>query len=202
MCKELDGNYAGQSGNIGTHLVYLTNCVKANVDLKLVRDHYIASGAPTPPVDGIRNASTGAIFLYQCDKSDVTVGLIDGWGREAIYLLDCTKSEVTLGHAQGKYVTAYSGVQVSGTNNSVNRASVDFAGASAVGFDTKYGFLSNVIATNTRENSGVNFGHTGYPATGSVAENIVVDGAFGIGISVLSSSQDLSINNFSVQNTG
>jgi hypothetical protein len=202
MCKDIDGNYAGQSGNIGTHLIYLVNCSNAVADIKMVRDHYIARGAAMTSVDGFRNTSSGAIFLYQCNKSVVTVGLIDGWGREAIYLLNCTKSEVTLGHAQGKYVTEYSGVQVSGQNNSVNRASVDFAGASAVGFDTQYGFLSNVIATNTRENSGVNFGHTGYPATGSVAENIVVDGAFGIGISVLSASQDLSINNFSVQNTG
>lgn len=200
--NELNGNYAGQVGNIGTHLIYLTNCVSPSVNLRNTHDHYVASGAATPSVDGIRNTSTGAIFLYQCSKADVNVRLLEGWGREGIYLLNCTKSEVTVGHCQGKYLTEYSGVQVSGVNNSINRASVDFAGASAVGFDTSYGFLSNVIATNTRENSGVNFGHTGYPATGSVAENIVVDGSFGAGISVLSSSQDLTINNFSVQNTG
>ncbi len=71
-----------------------------------------------------------------------------------------------------------------------------------MGFDTRYGALSNVIATNTRENSGVNFGHPSLPATGSVAENIVVDGTFGYGITVAASSHDVSINNFTIRNTG
>jgi hypothetical protein len=35
-----------------------------------------------------------------------------------------------------------------------------------------------------------------------VAENIVVDGTFGSGITVAASSQDVSINNFTVRNTG
>lgn len=200
--KELDGNYAGQSGTIGTHLIYLTNCPDAKVAVQLLHDHYVSSGAPMPSVDGIRNVSCGPVVLWQCARAIVDIGLISGWGREAIYVLNCTKAEVTLGHAQGKYLTEYSGVQVSGVGNSLNRASVDFAGASAVGFDTAYGFISNILATNTRENHGVNFGHTGYPATGSVANNIVVDGAFGNGIQVGASSQGVSINNFSVQNTG
>lgn len=200
--REIDGNYDGQVGNIGTHLIYADQCDDISIDVKYIHDHYVASGAATPSVDGVRNMSSGCIFVYDSDRAKVNVGLLDGWGREAIYLLNCRWSDVTLGHAQGKYLTEYSGVQVSGSYNTVNRASVDFAGASAVGFDTRRGTISNIIATNTRANSGVNFGHTGYPATETVASNIIVDGAYGYGISVLSSSQDLTIDNFSVSNAG
>ena len=200
--REIDGNYAGQSGNIGTHLIYTTGCDDISINVKYAHDHYIASGATMPSVDGIRNASSGGIFVYDSDRAKVNVGLFEGWGREAIWLYHCRWGDMTLGHAQGKYTTEYSGLQVEGAYNTVNRASVDFAGASAVGFDTRYGALSNVIVTNTRENSGVNFGHPSEPATGSVAENIVVDGTFGSGISVAASSHDVSINNFTVRNTG
>lgn len=202
-CREIDGNYAGQTGNIGTHLIYLQECANPVVNIKYAHDHYISSSAVLTPSGGAyRDTSSGAILLYRCTEANVNVGLLEGWSREGVYLQECNNSQVTLGHAQGKYLTEYSGLQVSGTYNNINRASVDNAGASAVGFDTVYGSVSNIIATNTRENSGVNFGHAGLPASGSVANNIVVDGSFGAGITVLANSQDVSINNFSVQNTG
>lgn len=200
--NEINGNATEQSGNIGTYLVYLVECHDAVVDLAYAHDHYIASGAETPPTDGVRGVSTGAVFLYRCDRATVKVGLLSGWGREGIYLEECNHSTASLGHAQGTGLTEYSGLQVKGKYNSVERASVDNAGASAVGFDTMYGSISNVIATNTRENAGVNFGHTGFPATGSVASNIVVDGAYKAGISVGASSQDVVINGFSIRNCG
>ncbi len=202
IINELDGNVIGQSGNIGTHLVYLINCVKPIVNIKYMHGHYVASGAAMPPVDGIRNKSSGCVFLYQATEAKVDIGMISGWGREAVYLLNCNNSEASLGHAQGTGFTEYSGIQVSGRNNKILHASVDNAGASGVGFDTAYGSISNIISTNSRANSGVNFGHLGYPATGSVAENIVVDGAYAYGISVASSTIDLSISNFNVSNSG
>lgn len=134
----------------------------------------------------------------------VNVELLSGWGREGIYLLDCAHSNVRLGHAQGHATrnTEYSGVQVSGSYNTIDRASVDFCGASGVGFDTSNGTISNIISTNTREYHGVNFGHIGFPANNSVATNIVVDGATRSGIKVSSGTSDLTIDNFSVQNSG
>lgn len=201
--KELDGNSAGQSGLIGTHLLYLTNCVAPLVKISHAHDHYYDVAAPAPSVDGIRDASTGAIFLYQCGRAQVDVGLLENWGREGLQLRECTHSSVALGHAQGSATGGeYSGLQVSGWNNKVLRASVDSAGASGVGFDTIHGELSNVLSTNTRENHGVNFGHTGFPASGSIASNIVVDGAFRHGISVGASTQDLGISGFTVKNAG
>jgi len=202
--KEIDGNFAGQSGSIGTHLVYLTNCTAPSVSVGYAHDHYISSSAPMPSVDGYRNTSTGAVWLYQCDKPLVDVSLLSSWGREGVYLQNCTKGVCTVGHCQGNATrnTEYSGVQVSGTNNQLLRASVDFAGASGVGFDTQNGIISNILSTRTRENHGVNFGHPGFPASGSVASNIVVDGCFVDGIKVSASTVDLTIDNFSVRNAG
>lgn len=200
--NEIDGNYAAQVGQIGTHLVYLRNCEGVKLDVKYAHDHYTGSGAPMPSVDGTRDASSGAILLYRCHKANVNIELLSGWSREGVYLQECNYASVDLGHAQGVYETEYSGLQVKGDYNRVVRASVDFAGASGVGFDTRYGTLSNVVSTNTRENHGVNFGHTGFPATGSVANNIIVDGAFGYGITVAANSEDVSISNFNVSNAG
>lgn len=200
--REIDGNYANQSGSIGTHLVYLTGCDDASVKVKYAHDHFVNSGAPMTSVDGIRNASSGAIFIEGSDTPEVQVGLLEGWGREGIYLLNCQNADVTVGHCQGKYTTEYSGLQVSGQYNQVNRVSVDNAGASGVGFDTTDGVLNNVLSTNTREQHGVNFGHLGLPASRSVASNIVVDGCFVDGIKVSASTVDLTVDNFSVKNAG
>lgn len=200
--KELDGNAAGQSGSIGTHLVYLTNCPGAVVDVRHAHAHYINSGATMPAVDGIRNSSSGAVYLYECHKAEVNVGLLEGWGREGVYLEQCDDAAATLGHAQGTGTTEYSGIQVKGNRSKLLRASVDNAGASGVGFDVVDGILSNVISTNTRENHGVNFGHPGFPASRSVASNIVVDGAFVDGIKVSASTVDLTVDNFAVRNAG
>lgn len=200
--NEINGNYSNQSGNIGTHIIYFVSCENIDVDVKYIHDHYISSGATMPSVDGVRNTSSGTVFIYGCENSDVKIGLIEGWGREAVYLQQCKRCNVSLFHAQGVYTTEYSGLQVSGSYNTVSRASVDFAGASGVGFDTINGSISNVISTNTRENSGVNFGHPGFPASGSVADNIVVDRSFGTGISVAGGTKDLSINNFFISSVG
>lgn len=202
--RDLDGNYAGQSGNIGTHLIYLTRCPDAYVNVRYAHDHYIASGAAMPSNDTFRNSSTGAIWLYECDRAEVNIGLLEHWGREGLYLEQCDDSIVEVGHCQGHASrnTEYSGVQVKGNESKLIRASVDFAGASGVGFDTVNGTISNIISTRTRANNGVNFGHPSFPASGSVASNIVVDGCYGFGIGVAASTIDLSVNGFSVQHAG
>ncbi|MFA5580500.1 MAG: hypothetical protein WDA25_00945 [Paracoccaceae bacterium] len=199
---EIDGNAAGQSGNIGTHLLYFPELVDSSIRVGMMRDHYVASGAPMPSVDGWRNTSSGPLFIPEGRRVEVRVELIRGWGREAVYLVDCADCTVWVGHAQGTGLTEYSGVQVSGQRNRILRASVDNAGASAVGFDTVDGEISNIITTNTRENHGVNFGHPGRPASRSVASNIVVDGSWISGIAIAAGTQDLILNNFFVSNAG
>ena len=202
--KEIDGNYSNQSGNIGTHLIYLTRCTDSVVDIDYVHDHYIGGGAPLPSIDGFRNASTGAIWLYRCIRPVVNIRLLAHWGREGFYLEECTKADATVGHCQAHPTrnTEYSGIQVSGVGSRLHRASVDFAGASGIGFDVIDGALSNVLVTRTRENHGVNFGHFGFPSSGSVASNIVVDGAWLDGIKVSSATVDLVVDNFTVKNVG
>lgn len=201
--KNIDGNSPGQAGAIGTHLIYLTNCVRSKLDLGHVFNHYYPTNALSPSVDGIRDTSSGPIFLYQDSGADVKLDFFFSWGRECVQLRECTNCTVQIGHLQGvPGGPEYSGLQVSGSHNKVLCASVDQAGASGVGFDTTYGILSNIISTNTRENHGVNFGHPGFPATGSIATNIIVDGAYRHGIQVGASTQDLSITNFSVSNAG
>lgn len=203
LIKEIDGNAAGQSGSIGTHLIYLTNCIGSRVKVKYIHDHYYSTGGPATSVDGIRDASSGPIFLYRDKHARVDIGYFDGWGREGVQLRECVNSKANVGHMQGRDGGGeYSGLQVSGTYNEIERASVDNAGASAVGFDTMYGIVSNIIATNTRENHGLNFGHTGFPATGSIAQNIVVDGCMRHGISVGAATAGLTISNVSIRNAG
>lgn len=200
--NEINGNAAGQSGAVGTHLIYLTNCPDASVDIRHAHDHHIDSSVSLTPIDGVRNDSSGAIFLYRCHKSNVNVGLLSGWGREGIYLEECDDSVAKLGHAQGTGTTEYSGIQVKGNRSKLLRASVDNAGASGVGFDVIDGIMENIISTNTRENHGVNLGHPGFPASRSRCSNIVVDGCFVDGIKVSASTEEVLVSNFAVKDAG
>ena len=201
--SEIDGNASNQGGSIGTHIIYFLSCEKPKVNIRYLHDHYYVFGGAFTPTDGIRDASTGAVFLYQCNKAKIEVGLLENWGREGIQLRQCTGSEVALGHAQGSHGGAeYSALQVAGTNNKILRASVDLAGASAVGFDTVDGEVSNILATRVRANHGLNLGHPGFPATRAQVSNVVVDGAELAGIAIASSSQDVNLSNINVRNCG
>jgi hypothetical protein len=202
--RELDGNYAGQAGVLGTHLVYLTNCADARVNVKYAHDHYANAGAAQPSVDGMRTTSTGAIWLYRCARAELVVGYVENWAREGIQTLECDDSTVSVGHCQAHPTrnTEYSGVQMQGKRSKLLRASVDFAGASGVGFDVSYGEISNVISTRTRENHGINFGHAGYPASYSSGTNLIAAESWDHGICVLSGTVGLKINGFNVSASG
>lgn len=204
LIKELDGNYLSQSGAIGTHLIYLTRCPDAVVEIGYCHDHYASIGGAVPSPDGFRNVSTGAIWLYRCVRAKVKVALLENWGREGVYVQKSDSAVVSVGHCQGHATrnTEYSGVQVSGKYCKLVRASVDFAGASGVGFDVQNGVAQNIISTRTRANHGVNFGHPGFPASNSIAANIVVDEAWDLGIGVHASTNGLQISNFSIDGAG
>jgi len=201
--NNIDGNASGQVGKIGTHLIYITRSHAPRITIKYAHDHYAEPvGSVDPGPDGLRNTSSGAIFLNTVTEAKIKVELLDGWGREGIYLANSFGSVISLGHAQGRGNNEYSGLQVGGENNTIKHASVDYAGASAVGFDTKNGRIQNIIVTRTRENSGVNFGHPGNPASGSVGKNIVVLDVKGDGISVGAGTRGLTLSGIIVKDAG
>ena len=203
--NDLDGNESNQSGTIGTHLIYLTNISNSSINVRYVHDHYIIKGAYYTDTkgDGLKDASTGAIWLHTADSVKINVDLLATWGREGIQIRNGTDCEVSLGHAKGRGLgQEYSSVQVEGVGNKIVRASCDGAGASAVGFDTTDGSCSNILATNTVANNGLNIGHPGFPSSRSVISNVVIDSCYLSGIGVASSTEDLIISNFSIQNAG
>ena len=201
--KEIDGNYAGQSGNIGTHLIYLTGCTEPTVRVDYIHDHYIASGATMTSVDGIRDTSSGAVFVQGATGGRVHVGRLENWGREGVYAPGCTGLSASLTRAvAGSNNTEYSGIQVGGSFNKILWAHVEGSNGSGVGFDTTDGTVSNIVVKNARAQQGLNFGHPGRPASRSTANNIIVDGVYGNGIGIQSSSTDVVVSNFQVRNAG
>lgn len=201
--NDIDGNSIGQSGQIGTHLIYITRCHAPKIKIKRAHHHYAEPvGWVNPGPDRLRNTSAGAIYMHTVTQAEVKIDLLDGWGREGVYLAHSIGSVVSLGHAQGRGHSEYSGLQISGKNNTITNASVDYAGASAVGFDTENGRICNILVTRTRENSGVNFGHPGNPASGSVGDNIIVRDSKGDGISVGAGTVNLTLTNVEVKDAG
>ena len=200
---ELDGNAAGQSGNIGTHLIYMTNCVRPTVLVDYAHDHYYPTSSTIVNTDGIRDTSSGAIFTFNPTGGSTKVGYLKNWGREGVQCrtgIGHTFFEITCQGADGG--PEYSGVQMSGIYHKMFNITVDNAGASGIGFDTVYGIADGLISTNTRENHGINIGHPGLPSTGSQLNNLVVDGAYRFGIAIAASGQDVGISNYTIRNCG
>lgn len=200
---ELDGNAAGQSGAIGTHLFYGTNNVDSIVNIDYAHHHYYPTTAVIVNTDGIRDTSSGAIFLYRPVRGSTSVKYLYSWGREGVQCREGTRHTVRDTKCQGVDGGGeYSGIQISGTWNQGLNLNVDNAGASGIGWDTAYGVGTNWIVTNTRENHGVNVGHAGFPATGSVLQGMAVDGAYRCGIQVSATTLDLAISDVTVRNAG
>jgi hypothetical protein len=201
--REIDGNYAGQSGNIGTHLIYLTGCTAPHVWVDYIHDHYIASGASMPSVDGIRDSSSGPIFVQAATGGRVHVGRMENWGREGVYTPGCAGIVASLTRAvAGVNNSEYSGIQVGGSYNKILWAHVEGSNGSGIGFDTTDGTATNLTAINCRAQQGINCGHPGRPASRSVLSNIIVDGCYGHGIGIAASSEDVVVSNFHVRNAG
>lgn len=200
---EIDGNAANQSGDLGTHLVYLNQPVNHFLHVQYAHDHYASTGnAPSP--DGVRDSSSGAIFVYKPTGGSTLVKYLKHWGREGVQIREGVFSQAQVIYAEGREVggTEYSGIQMSGYGHILKDSAVRWAGASGIGFDVTKGIAGRLVSINSRENHGVNFGHTGFPASDSVVASVVVDGAFIHGISVGAATQRLSIANLSVSNCG
>lgn len=202
--NELDGNAAGQSGQIGTHLVYLTRCAAPYIRVKSLKDHYYPRSFTTAPSpDGFRNDGSGAIFIYRAPKAECYVDRMENWGHEGVYILECDRSIAYLGMGQGSVSgDEYSGIQQSGDYCQLLYAKTDLTGASGIGFDSRFGTAGKLVSTRSRFFNGVNLGHSGYPSDGAVIESIVVDGCNDDGISIVASSLRPVINNFTVRHAG
>lgn len=193
--NEIDGNKAGQSGQIGTHLVYLTDCQKVDFYAHYVHDHYYPrtfTTAPSP--DGIRNDGSGCLFFYQCHNSKFIVDRIESWGHEAFYIYKTNRSIAALGHAQGAVGDdSYSGIQFSGDYNRLLYASVDLASASSIGFDCRWSMAGKLISTNTQFFNGINFGHAGLPTSGSSIESVYVNSCGQHGVNFAAGSTNTKV---------
>lgn len=190
--NEIDGNRAGQSGEIGTHLLYMTNCEKINAYVKYAHDNYFSRTYTSIAVpDGKRQESAGCLYFHQCNYSQCIVDRIEHWGREGIYAYDSTRFVMALGHAQGRIDSIgdeYSGFQISGTENRLLYASVDHSGASGGSFDCIRSWAGPIIVSNNRYFGSVGMGHPGAPATDSVIESITSINSAGNGVQLVGNS--------------
>ncbi|MFO9774246.1 phage tailspike protein [Escherichia sp. WS436] len=190
--NEIDGNRAGQSGEIGTHLLYMTNCEKINAYVKYAHDNYFSRTYTSIAVpDGKRQESAGCLYFHQCNYSQCIVDRIEHWGREGIYAYDSTRFVMALGHAQGRIDSIgdeYSGFQISGTENRLLYASVDHSGASGGSFDCIRSWAGPIIVSNNRYFGSVGMGHPGAPTTDSVIESITSINSAGNGVQLVGNS--------------
>ena len=137
----------------------------------------------TEPSD-VSETKLGGIQFTNCANVTVDNVNIQDWGREGINLDNCYDSIVSNIHAIGNTnipTKSWSAVQVDGEFNKIENIYVENAGASSVGIDSKYSIVNNIHSTNNRHQHGVNFGHSGFPASGTVASNITVINAGTIG---------------------
>lgn len=201
---EIDGNASGQSGLIGTHLIYLTNCGSPDVRVRYAHDHYYPREIANPPSpDGIRDGSSGCIFLYRCDGARVFIKRLENWGHEGVQIRESERTVSFLGMAQGSPTgDEWSGFQVSGGYNQVLSARVDYAGASGIGIDSNRSTIGQLISTNSRYFNGVNFGHTGFPASYSRVESVIVDGCDENGINFGGGTEGVVVGLASIFNAG
>ena len=190
--NEIDGNRGGQSGNIGTHLLYMTNCEYVNAYVKYAHDNYFSrSYTPVSAPDGKRQESAGCLFFYQCHNSQCIVDRIEHWGREGVFAYDSNRFVMALGHAQGRTDIVgdeYSGFQLSGAYNRLLYASVDNSQASGGSFDCVRSWAGPIIVSNNKYFGSIGMGHPGFPATDSVIESITSINSAGNGIQFVGNS--------------
>ncbi|WP_272674614.1 MULTISPECIES: hypothetical protein [unclassified Providencia] len=200
--NEIDGNKAGQSGQIGTHLIYLTNSPNINVHINRAKNHYYPRTFDTAPShDGIRDDGTGCLFFYKCHNSKIGVDRLDNWGHEGLQIRDTNRTTAYLGHAQGyDGDDAYSGIQFNGKNNRLLHASVDNSAASGIGFDSTDSYAGTLISTNNRYFHGVNLGHHGSPASRTIIESVITDNAAQNGINFGGGTEGVKIKSANISN--
>lgn len=202
--NEIDGNKAGQSGQIGTHLIYLTNSPNITVYIKKAKNHYYPrtfTSAPSP--DGVRDDGTGCLFFYKCHNSTIGVDRLDSWGHEGLQIRDTNRTTAYLGHAQGyDDGDEYSGIQFNGRFNSLLYASTDKTGASGIGFDSEDSHAGTLISTNNRYFHGINLGHQGSPANRTILDCVITYNTAQAGINFGGGTNGVRVKSYSIIQSG
>jgi len=159
------------------------------------------------------NATTtgqGCIVYTDAIRSHITVRFLNLWQREGI-LIDgaskhCSIRDVT---ALGDGQNSWSATSISGVNAAYNKIlniNAENCGATSVVLDSTYSQADQIISLNNQFNNGVNFGHTGKPATKSKGSNITVinagqgatSGSTHCGVQVGGGTTDFELSNVTV----
>jgi hypothetical protein len=167
---EIDGNSANQIGDRQGLIKFVkpTDC-RINVR-KLGNNKYTSSNGVV--------ASQGCVVFVdgvRCHAHDIFLSV---WQREGIYFdgasLNCSIRRI---NALGDGSNGWSAVSISGAGgvgNIIDGIHAENCGASSVVLDSTYSTACNIVSKNNQFNNGVNFGHTGKPASYSRGVNITV----------------------------
>ncbi|ORL62915.1 hypothetical protein [Pseudomonas putida] len=166
---ELDGNKANQSGASTKHtLVFFQDGDEISYQVRRARGNYF-------PRAIAGSETTGMIYFKSCSNSEISNARGYDYGRECFWLEECSDCEMhnltTFGGAD-----SWSGFQCHGTRNRASNWLSYNAGASSGSFDTTYGEIHGWIGINNTFTNVINFGHTGKPASHSVATGLIAIG--------------------------
>lgn len=166
---ELDGNKANQSGASTKHtLVFFQDGDEISYQVRRARGNYF-------PRAIAGSDTTGMIYFKSCSNSEISNARGYDYGRECFWLEECSDCEMhnltTFGGAD-----SWSGFQCHGTRNRASNWLSYNAGASSGSFDTTYGEIHGWIGINNTFTNVINFGHTGKPASHSVATGLIAIG--------------------------
>jgi hypothetical protein len=193
----LDGNKANQTGVTDTvwhTLVDIDNCDYFEFAVAKITGNYF-------PIAVTAGNTTGAVYIRNSDYVSVHDSLATDYGREAFWCETCNESSMTNLKGVGG-TDSWSVVQFSGNRNIASNIYANNAGAAGASFDITNSTISNVVNYNNRFQNGVNFGHSGIPASYSTATNIVsINAAIGstnAGIQVAASTVGFVLDGFQV----
>lgn len=166
---ELNGNKANQSGSTTKHtLFFFQDGDEISYQVHRARGNYF-------PRALAGSDTTGMVYLKDCTNSKISNARGYDYGRECFWLEDCSDCEMHNLTAFGG-ADSWSGFQCHGTRNRAGNWLSLNAGASSGSFDTTYGEIHGWIGINNQFTNVINFGHTGKPASHSVATGIIAIG--------------------------
>lgn len=199
---ELDGNASAQRGD-RQGLIRFVSPINCSVTLQTAGNNRYDSRNPT-------TSGQGCIVFVNAMRSHISVRNLKNWQREGLFIdgasVECSITNVT---ALGDGLNSWSAVSISGagaTRNNISRITAENCGASSVVCDSTFSTVDTIMSRNNQFHNGVNFGHTGKPATGTHASNITVlnaaqaasSGSGHSGIQVGGGTTDLELSNITV----
>ncbi len=193
----IDGYKAGQSGitdAVWHTLVRIDNSDDIEFSVANVTGNYFPTATPS-------DKTTAAVYISNSTRVRCHDSIAKDYGREGFWLQLCNNSEMYNIHTEGG-TDSWSGTQFSGDYNKQYNITTKDAGAASVSFDCRYSSLRGVTVDDTSYFHGINFGHAGIPADGSVASDLVVNGAADKGINVAAGTVGLKISDFYVSGSG